>query len=119
MAMGENQPLLILNPAKNAGFYRHPLTTLLSVIDEDPHEDEYEDIDGCESRRQSINSEFRHHNWKFGLIMALLSGVFFTATSIMIQFFQVNATELLLVRSIFQVRYTKQTKRDIFMLLFS
>ena len=66
--MEENQPLLILNPGKTGGFYRHPLTTLLSVIDEDPHEDEYEDIDGCESRRQSINSEFRHHNWKFGLI---------------------------------------------------
>lgn len=109
------QPLLI-NSAKS-GFYRHPLMSILSVIDEDP-EDEYEDLDSsCDlrSRRQSLAEEFRQqHTWKFGLIMALLSGVFFTATSIMIQFFQVNATELLLVRSIFQVK-----SGDIFLLLFS
>ena len=88
---------------ENLAFQRHPLLTILSVIDEDPHEDEYESLDECDiQRRQSVSVGLKQ-KWKFGIVIALLSGIFFTVTSIMIQYFQVNATELLLVRSIFQV----------------
>ena len=64
---------------------------------------DYEDLDEREfQRRQSIHMELKN-SWKLGLVLAILSGIFFTATSIMIQYFQVPAMEIFLVRSIFQV----------------
>lgn len=91
----------------NNNFYRYPIQTLLSVIDEDPCEDDLDShLDECEiQRRQSIQQDLRK-SWRLGLFLAVLSGIFFTATSIMVQYFKVPAMEIFLVRSIFQVRKT-------------
>ena len=39
------------------------------------------------------------HAWKFGLVLVSLSGILHTANNFLIQFFEVDALELLLVRS--------------------
>ena len=76
--------------------------TLLSVIDEDPNESDYEDLDDCEIRRRRSENELSN-SWRLGLFLAILSGIFFTASSIMIQYFKVSAMEIFLIRSILQV----------------
>ena len=39
------------------------------------------------------------HAWKFGIVLVSLSGILHTANNFLIQFFEVDALELLLVRS--------------------
>lgn len=99
----------------NNNFYRYPLQTLLSVIDEDPSESDLDSsLDECEiQRRQSIQQDLRK-SWRLGLFLAVLSGIFFTATSIMVQYFKVPAMEIFLVRSIFQVSFFDQIKKYLF-----
>ena len=86
--------------------YRYPaLVTLLSVIDEDPNESDYEDLDECseiQRRRHSIQYELKK-SWKLGLFLAILSGIFFTASSVMIQYFMVESMGIFLIRSVLQV----------------
>ena len=117
-SIDENSSLLAggvgtLLPAENSKFsntnnlpYRYPaLVTLLSVIDEDPNESDYEDLDECseiQRRRLSIQHELKN-SWKLGLFLAILSGIFFTASSIMIQYFNVMAMGIFLIRSVLQV----------------
>ncbi len=86
----------------NNNLYRYPLVTILSVIDEDPNESCDEGDSEVEiSRRQSMHQELQN-SWRLGIFLAVLSGIFFTATSIMVQYFAVPAMEIFLVRSIFQ-----------------
>ena len=39
------------------------------------------------------------HAWKFGIVLVSLSGILHTANNFLVQFFEVDALELLLVRS--------------------
>ena len=99
--LDQGKPQRRLSLASN-NFYRYPLQTFLSVIDEDPNESDYDDLDECEiQRRLSVNQDLKN-SWKLGLFLAVLSGIFFTATSIMVQYFKVPAMEIFLVRSLFQ-----------------
>ena len=45
------------------------------------------------------NCEVPRKSWKIGLLMAFLSGTLFTVNNFFIQYFEVNAIEMLLVRS--------------------
>ena len=47
----------------------------------------------------SSSSSTPSHAWKFGLVLVSLSGILHTANNFLIQFFEVDALELLLVRS--------------------
>ena len=47
----------------------------------------------------SFSSSTPSHAWKFGLVLVSLSGILHTANNFLIQFFEVDALELLLVRS--------------------
>ena len=42
-------------------------------------------------------------SWKIGIILAIFSGFLFTVNNFLIQYFAINAIEMLLVRSIVQV----------------
>ena len=53
-------------------------------------------------RRNSLRERLRK-SWKFGVFLAMTSGVLFTGNNCLIQYFKVNPLELLLVRSTFQV----------------
>ena len=53
-------------------------------------------------RRNTLQEQLRK-SWKLGLFLALASGVLFTGNNCMIQYFQVDPLEILLVRSLFQV----------------
>merc|ERR1712141_232228 len=76
---------------------------LLSAVDDEPHEDTYEDLDDIESlsRRYSLRERLQK-SWKFGVFLAMTSGVLFTGNNCLIQYFKVDPLELLLVRSTFQ-----------------
>ena len=45
------------------------------------------------------NSSSASRAWKFGIVLVSLSGILHTANNFLIQFFEVDALELLLVRS--------------------
>ena len=52
--------------------------------------------------RNTLQEQLRK-SWKLGLFLAMASGVLFTGNNCMIQYFQVDPLEILLVRSLFQV----------------
>jgi hypothetical protein len=79
----------------------YQIVTLLSVIDENPSDEDCEGL-SIDSRRQSFNVELIR-SWRIGLTLAIASGLLFTATNFLIQYFAVEALEILLVRSLFQV----------------
>ena len=111
--MDEKSGLLSSTTSKRSKadqFYRYPLvTTLLSVIDEDPDEEDDDAIilEQHEFQRRQSIAELRNrgwiNSWKVGLFLAILSGILFTATNILIQYFNVEALEIFLIRSILQV----------------
>merc|ERR1711993_185689 len=78
---------------------------LLTSVDDEPNEDThgYEEIGDFDSlsRRNSLRERLRK-SWKFGVFLAMTSGVLFTGNNCLIQYFKVNPLELLLVRSTFQ-----------------
>ena len=76
------------------------LTSTLHTIDEE-HPDDLES-GGQHEGQDSINVQVIR-SWRVGLFLALASGILFTSTNFMIQYFEVEALEILLVRSIFQV----------------
>merc|ERR1712141_584887 len=74
-------------------------------VDDEPNEDThgYEEIGDFDSlsRRNSLRERLRK-SWKFGVFLAMTSGVLFTGNNCLIQYFKVDPLELLLVRSTFQ-----------------
>ena len=79
------------------------------MIDEEGSEaDLYENLDDVDilTRRESLTVQLRK-SWRLGLFLALLSGVLFTGNNFLIQYFQVEPFEILLVRSLFQVKVIK------------
>ena len=87
----------------------YQMVTLLSVIDEEGSEaDLYENLDDIDllTRRESLTVQLRK-SWRLGLFLALLSGVLFTGNNFLIQYFHVEPFEILLVRSLFQVKVIK------------
>ena len=58
-------------------------------------------------------------SWQIGIILSIFSGFLFTVNNFLIQYFAINATEMLLVRSIVQVitigliASIRRTRKDI------
>ena len=71
------------------------------------HQNSNGNIEAFFSRNETLSSGYTEigendtsrRSWKIGLIMAILSGVLCTASNFFVQYFQVDAIEMLLVRS--------------------
>ena len=71
------------------------------------HQNSNANIEAFFSRNETLSSGYTEigendtsrRSWKIGLIMAILSGVLCTASNFFVQYFQVDAIEMLLVRS--------------------